>query len=779
MPNVNKPSFSGGELKPSLHQRVDINKYGVGCKVILNFFVHASGGISNRAGTTYINRAKFSDKNTRLIEFEFNTEQAYALEFGHEYMRVIKDGGHVLDTAQNITAITQANPGVITITGHPFSDGEWVFVQDIAGMTELNGDFYLIANATANTFTLQDLDGNDIDTTNYTAYTSAGTVSAIYEIVTPYDHEDLETLKFTQSADVMTLTHRDYDPRELSRTGHASWSMSTPTFEPDIAAPAGTPSLSGPASSSGSSTIKYVITAIDEETGEESLPSNEGSTSSGKQAWTASDYIDISWTAVSGASRYNVYKDKNGFFGFIGFADSNSFRDDNIEPQIDDAPPASRDPFTDADAKPGTVGLYEQRRVFASTDAKRDTFFTSQTGNYSNFNVAQPAKPDDAITFTLASKTVNEIRHLVSLGDLIAFTSGGEWRIAGADNQPLQPDTVNAAKQSDRGCSEVPPIIIGNTALFNQARGKKIRDLRYTLEADGYDGSDISILSSHLFKKTRSVDKRLKEWCYQQEPDGLVWNIHKDGTMSSLTYQREHEVWAFARHETDGSFHSNCCIPEDDIDRVYFVVERDIGGTTYKYIEMMEPREVDEDDIECSFFVDCGVTITGNGKETISGLSWLEGKTVAILADGDEYEPQQVMNGEITLDKVYTTLTIGLPYNCDMQPLDIEMQLRDGHTKGKKKKVTAVYLDVYNMRGLKVAAKDPADPNLAPDETVRFNLYKQREWEDYDEPTRLKRGVIRIEVDSEWEYSAAPYFRHDSPLPCTILAITPELEISD
>jgi hypothetical protein len=117
---------------------------------------------------------------------------------------------------KNITAATKANPGVITSTAHGFSDGDEVYIDSVGGMTELNGRNYLIANATTNTFTLQDLFGNDIDTTGFTAYTSGGTATEIYEIATPYAAADLFDLRFAQSADTMYIVHPSYDIRTLT-----------------------------------------------------------------------------------------------------------------------------------------------------------------------------------------------------------------------------------------------------------------------------------------------------------------------------------------------------------------------------------------------------------------------------------------------------------------------------------------------------------------------------------------------------------------------------------
>ncbi len=90
-----QPSFTGGELSPSLHARVDLAKYAVGLKTCRNFFVLSHGGVSNRSGTKFITEVKDSSKQVRLIPFEFNTEQTYILEMGNLYLRIIKDGGQI------------------------------------------------------------------------------------------------------------------------------------------------------------------------------------------------------------------------------------------------------------------------------------------------------------------------------------------------------------------------------------------------------------------------------------------------------------------------------------------------------------------------------------------------------------------------------------------------------------------------------------------------------------------------------------------------------------
>lgn len=234
-------SFTAGEISPRLEGRTNIEKYREGLSDLTNMVVMPHGGVTRRPGTEYLGEVKDSSVKTRLIPFQFKTTDTYILEFGNQTMRVFRNDLQVLDgTDKSITAITKANPGVLTSSSHGFSNGDEVYVDSIGGMTELNGRNYLVANSTTNTFSLQDLFGNDIDTTNFTTYTSGGTATEIYNISTPYAEADLFDLRFVQSADTMYIVHPSYDIRTLTRTDHNAWTFATLSI---VGAPS--PSLSG------------------------------------------------------------------------------------------------------------------------------------------------------------------------------------------------------------------------------------------------------------------------------------------------------------------------------------------------------------------------------------------------------------------------------------------------------------------------------------------------------------------------------------------------------
>ncbi|MBX3502794.1 MAG: hypothetical protein KF889_25395 [Alphaproteobacteria bacterium] len=626
-----QPSFAAGELAPALHARVDLAKYHIGLATCLNWMIMAQGGAQNRPGTLWVGPCIDHEVRSRLIPFQFNTEQAYALEFGHQTMRVIKDGGYVTEAAQSVVAASNASSGVIEITGHGWSNGDRVYASGIGGMTELNGRYFTVAGATTDTFQL-----SGVDTSGYGAFTSGGTFARLYTLATPYAAADLPTLKFTQSADTLTLTHPGYAPRDLTRSGHASWALSTITFASEQAAPTGVTAT--PSSVSGSAPWSYVVTAINAESGEESLPSSAGNaTFKQEHDWNAAtgDFISVHWTNAAGAGSYNVYKQRNGIYGFVGNAGDGptGFVDDKIRADTTDAPPGSRNPFDGAGEWPGCVNYHEQRKFFGGSANKPQTIWATASGSYKNMNVSTPTQDDDAITRTIASRQVNEIRHLVSVGALIVFTSGAEWMCwPGAQADVLTPANTNLRAQSYAGANHVPPIVVNDSILFVQEKGSIVRDLRYQFEKDGWTGVDLSVMAAHLFD-----GHAIQEWAWAQVPHKVVWAVRDDGVLLALTYMREHEVFAWARHVTDGTVESVCVISEGSEDVLYMTVARTVGGQTVRYVERMASRMFSQ--LRDAWFLDCALAYDGNNAVTddylkITGAGYDMGDSVTLQATG-------------------------------------------------------------------------------------------------------------------------------------------------
>jgi hypothetical protein len=817
------PSFAAGELSPALHGRVDLAKYQVGLATCLNWFIHPFGGASTRAGTAFVGQVLQAAKRSRLIPFAFNTEQTYVLEFGDQKMRVIKEGGYVLEAAAAITGISQANPGVVTVPAHGYSTGDVVFLDEIGGMTELNRRSVRVTVLSSSTFSV------DVDTSGYGAWTSGGTAARLHTIDTPYGAADLARLKYVQSADTMTLTHPSHAPRNLTRSGHAAWTLTTITYAPTQQPPTAL------ASSSPGSGFVYVVTAVSEETGEESVAS--ASVSSNIQT------SRITWTNAAGANSYNVYKGKNGVHGFIGRAGDGTtgFTDTTVAPDTSDTPPEDKNPFDTTDHYPGCSTYHEGRQWYARTNQKPQTLWSSASAAFNNMNTSTPSKDSDAITRTIASREVNEIRYLLSLNVLLVWTSGAVWKAwAGAQADVMTPANCAVKPQSYEGIAEIPPIATESSALYVTASTRKVRDVAYDFGSDAWQGRNVSILAGHLFE-AYGID----EWAYARDPHGIVWCVRADGVLLAFTYLREHDVYAWSRHVTDGTVESVAAVQEGDEKILYLAVKRTIGGETKRFVERMASRYFP--DVHSAWCVDSGasyngwntdidrtlmltgstwnagdeVEVTAGGHapfvpssvgtkyllrsgqnqaivtvsgytdashvdatletaphvslqatalsgwalatQTLGGLWHLEGRELAILADGSVQPRATVVNGQITLPRASGRIVAGLPFVCDLETLNLEAG--PPTLQGRQKAVNEVVLRVKDTRGLSAG---PTSDRLVD--------IKERTGEQPGFPTALTTGDERVLVDPAWSAAGRVFVRQAHPLPASVLAIIPRLE---
>lgn len=356
-----KTSFASGEWAPKLRSRVDVQKYHSGAALLRNFYVdYSGGGASTRQGTKFINQCKAA--SARVIPFQPSSTLSYVLEFGQNYIRFYSNGAPVLEAATAITGVTQANPGVVTDVAHGYVTGDWIYILSVGGMTQLNGNYYIVIRTGANTYTLTDLNGNAIDTTGFGAYTSGGTAQRVYTITTPYNASDLfpnpamqnPGIKWVQDVTSLIICHPSYPASILTINSATNWSFTSITIGPTIPAPGG---LNGTGSSmaAGSWNYAYLVTSVDAN-GQESGPSTPIVYASLSYIGVTQGLIQTNWTGVPGAQSYNVYKTLPTFttaivagaqYGFIGNVTGTSIQDSypGITPDFGQTPPIVGNPF--------------------------------------------------------------------------------------------------------------------------------------------------------------------------------------------------------------------------------------------------------------------------------------------------------------------------------------------------------------------------------------------------------------------------------------------------
>jgi hypothetical protein len=582
-------SFAGGEISPALHARADQVKYETGLATCRNFYVQKEGGVVNRAGTELVIEVKDSSVAVRLVEFIFSDSNTYVLEFGNLYMRVIRNGAQI-----NVSGVSAWSGATTYIAGDLVVSG--------------GTNYYCFLGHTNN------LPPN---ATYWNPLT--GTV---FEIPTPYITADLADLQYVQSADVVTICHPNYPPRELARTAHTGWVLSTITFAPIIAAP-GSPSVAGAGTGFDHS---YVVASVDSDTLEESLAS-ASATLTNKQIPTSAAPNVFTWAAVTNAKEYHVYRQDTivtgtsatGMrHGYTGTVEGLLFNDDDsVVPDFTVNPVTSRNPFSATDDYPATAAYYQGRRGFAGTNNNPEKIFLSRSGRFTNFTESSPSQDDDSVTFPVIGREVNQVRHLMELTKLLVFTTGAEWAILGNASGVVVPGEINQKVQTREGSSQLRALTVGGNALFVQNQLNQVRDIVPGGSDEQAKGDDLSIFASHLFKGKTIVD-----WAYQQIPTSIVWAVRSDGTLLGMTYIREHALFGWTRHDTaGGKFENVAVVPEANEDILYCVVKRTIDGATKRYIERMKSRNFTDLDVD-AFFVDSGLTYDGRtqtGNVTISG----------------------------------------------------------------------------------------------------------------------------------------------------------------
>jgi hypothetical protein len=768
MPETIQRSFTGGEIAPSLRSRADLSKYTSGLSLCKNMFPRSQGGVYSRPGTKFIGELDDSSRRGRLIPFSFNTDQTYILVFEHLKIRVIRDGGYVLSGGSAIYEIAT-----------PYTESEIPrlgFTQsaDVMTIVHPSHDPRNLSRTADNAWSLDVIDYTPTIIAPDWVTTVTKDISNITQanpaVVTTSTNHGLTTDDLVYISGVAGMTEindrtfgivvvdvNTFILKNENSTAHSAYVLNGTVVHGGLTS-------FGNGAGDFDKTYSYVITTVDE-SGSESIASTVRTITTPSLSTTAG--VRLNWQAVTGASYYRIYKDPSngtGIYGWIGNSETTQFDDYNVAPISSDAPPQDRDPFSGVNNKPATVNYYQQRQIFANTNNERQTVYTTQVGNFKSLRTSTPTRSDDAVTFTISAKEVNEIRHIVEIDSMILLTSGGEWRMTEGQDEVLTPSTVGVRKQSNNGASWVPPAIVNDTVIYIQEKGARVRDLNYEFVNDRFRGNDLSIMAEHLFE-----DYEIEEMTYSSEPYGILWCVRNDGVLLGLTYQREHQVWAWHQHDTNGIFESVASVTEDGRDAVYVIVNRTINGGTKRYVERFEKRTVS--DSSNVFCVDSGLTYSGSAATVITGLDHLEGHAVSVVADGNVVRNLTVSSGSITLPRASENVTVGLSYTPVIETLDVDVTSTAESLKAKEVSITKVTLEVEKSRGGWVG------PKMDDDSTGDMFEIKPRFDSDQYNSIALKTFKQEVIIHPQWSLGGGIRIEQRDPLPLAILAIVPEVNI--
>jgi len=861
-------SLASGELAPGLWGRMDVSKVHQGAVVMRNFFVDYKGGASTRPGTQYIGQPG-TIGYARLIPFQFSAAigQTYMLVFSNLRLRFIKNpGGFAYPNSSNAGFILSVGVPYEIATPYLEADLPFLKVSQVADQMTITRHGYarrVLSRIADTNWTLTvSTPSNGPAAPTISSITSSAIIAPdpgdtrYMYVVTAVDssgNESLPSTPFISGAALNlalsqgTVTvfwgpvtnamyYRVYKalptsgarvPSLAEQVGFAGYTYGT-SFADNNIIPDFTlspPSANNPFANSKITGYTITASSADWPVGGTTITVTDG-TGTG-----AVIYPILSNNIAAGVGSITGLYIKDAGSGYTAPTLTAVGAGGTVFTAT-----ATLGAATGND--PDVVGLFQQRQIFASTTNNPLSIFSSRPSSFNDFRTSNPPVDNDAYTFTLASQQINDIVWLQSMpGGLVVASNSGIVQLSGGSTSATNPAAVTPSSavvvpQSFYGAADLHPIVIDYDILYVQSEGSVVRDLQYNFFVNIYTGTDVTILSSHLF-----YPLTIRDWAYQDTPFKVIWAVRDDGVLLSLTWLKAQEIAGWARHDTNGIVEAVSVVREGPEDAVYLSVNR--GGN--RFIERMADRIYYQiDDAWCldaalsttSTYPAADITLSGSvgnvtitadaavfaagsvGRviravgakatitqflsttqvnatvdpdypfigislvegswrmdpvvSTVTGLAHLNTNTVWALADGVVQGPFTVVAGAITLTTPASQVVVGLLYQCQVQPiyLDIEGQTS---IQGRLKKDVAATLRVKDTARIKLGTSF---------ETVR-------EWipgvSSTDTPenlpgngTGMLLGDIRAFVDPDFNRLGTVCVQQDFPLPCTLLALVPE-----
>jgi len=808
-----KVDFTRGELSPVLHARFDVSPYQAGLKTCTNWIPLKEGGLRKRSGTQFIAEVKDSTDAARLIPFVFSTAQAYVLELGDLNFRMYANGGRIesggspvdvvtpwadsdlsgLDYTQSadrlyvahadyqIREISRTSDIAWTLAKHVTEDGPFLTTNTTGtNLAITGGTGNIIPLMTSNTLpsgTASDKDGSansylalDRDLTTqwssvitsgptWIAYQPASSLTCVgYSITVSQFAIDGAPKNWNfQGWDGAAWVDLDYRTAE---TGWTDGEVRHYEFSNDTAY------------------SKYRLY----------LTENSGATSvyiAALTFWQAADEqtpATVTASAVTGINNGDGFKSTDvdrhirirGTDGTWRWLVIQTYSSTTVVTATINGPAFLTAPTTtnwklgawsDETGWPAHLSFYAERLISARTNQEPQTVWGSKVGDFPDHGISSPLVDDDAISLEILSGQVNEIRWIAEGRDLLLGTTGATRIITAQDgNKPFSATNAKQDRQTTFGSAAVQPVQVGNATIYADYHGLTFREFVYSLESNSYISPELTILCSHL------LTSGIKEVAYAQTPDPVIWIVCNDGSLVSLTYERNQKVVAAARQElggTDVSVESVAVIPGSDRDEVWLIVSRTIDSATKKYVERLNAPFLD-DDVEDGIFLDSAATYSGAATGTVTGLDHLEGETVSALADGVVFTGLTVSSGQITLpdSATATKIHVGLPYTSTAVTLRPSQGTRDGAAFGRLNRAVRVIVDVYRSLGLRVGGSARQEAFL-----------QRRAGEAMDEQTPLRTLLKRVPIDHSREDNGEVTIVSDAPLPALVRGINIKYEM--
>jgi hypothetical protein len=808
-------SFNAGELSPYLDARVDMAKFSNGCQRMENFIPTVQGPAKRRMGTRFANEVKNSANRTWLAEFKFSETQALVLEFGPLYIRFYLNNGYV-ESSPGVPyeIVTPYGVGDLTNADGTFGlsmaqTGDVIFITDgsspVQKLTRIANDNWTLAAADIKNGPFIGTDPDETITVQASGATGVVTITASSPIFTADDigtqflieQPAVDAYKVWEVNKAIVIGN---ERRSDSNVYIALNAANTGSIKPTH--------LEG-AKFDGDDGVQWEYEHSGYGSGLITAIGGGGTTA------TMTVQVRLPSTVVSGTTTRwskSAWSADRGYPEFVCF-----FRE--------------------------RLTLFRKAKGWFSV--------TADFENFANRDGADTV-PDSAISIDITTSELNDVTFLVPGKSLLVGTTGAEFAISEiSTSEVFGPGNVKAEQQTKHGSRPVKPLVINDSVLMVQKTGRRVRDLRFSFDSDGYQTVDLQVLSTEIARG------RIIQGAYAEEPDSVAWYVCQSGELIALTFNREQDVIGWHRHPLggDGFAESVACIPtpDGDQDQLWVIVRRTIDGVTRRYVEYLEPEwRADTNTLSEAVYSDSVGTFDGSGQPgtiqpgaafsgpdsvstltssagaflvghvgrvvyinfdagnwtrfeitaytsanvvtarqidampegwdpgvstyadwafgvlTITGLDYLEGMEVAILADGATHPTRTVSGGEITLQRHAVVAQVGLVMTGRLVTMRIEAGAQNGTAQGKIKRIHRVTLRLFEAMNGRVGGEQTQDQILYRSSSSPMN-----------QPPGIRSGDYETPFPDGYNTTGRIVILANDPTPMTVVGIFPQLETSD